>query len=142
MQEQKHSVMLEQKKSLTVSGVESVASFSEVKIVLTLLGGEPMEPINQAGLLPFVEEVRRRFPEKTIWCYTGYTFDENTGGLQENHVNTPDTKRLISLFDVLIDGAYVEELHDIRLRFRGSSNQRVIDVQKSLTQNRCVLYLE
>ena len=109
---------------------------------LSLLGGEPMEPINQAGLLPFVEEVRRRFPEKTIWCYTGYTFDENTGGLQENHVNTPDTKRLISLFDVLIDGAYVEELHDIRLRFRGSSNQRVIDVQKSLTQNRCVLYLE
>ena len=109
---------------------------------LSLLGGEPMEPSNQAGLLPFVEEVRRRFPQKSIWCYTGYTFDENTGCLRENHVNTPVTSRLISLFDVLIDGAYVEELHDIRLRFRGSSNQRVIDVQKSLAQKQCVLYLE
>ena len=109
---------------------------------LSLLGGEPLEPSNQVGLLPFVEEARKRFPEKSIWCYTGYTFDEETGALREKHVNTPDTKKLISLFDVLIDGAYVEELHDIRLRFRGSSNQRVIDVQKSLAEKKCVLYLE
>lgn len=109
---------------------------------LSLLGGEPLEPQNQAALLPFVREVKKRYPQKTVWCYTGFVFDETQGVLKETHKNTPDTKELISLFDVLVDGAYIEELKDIRLKFRGSSNQRVIDVQKTLAKKECVKYLE
>ena len=109
---------------------------------LSLLGGEPLEPQNQEALLPFVKEVKRRYPQKSIWCYTGFVFDEKTGLLKEKEKNTPYTKELISLFDVLVDGAYVEELADIRLKFRGSSNQRVIDVKKTLESNECVLYLD
>ncbi|MBO5412030.1 MAG: anaerobic ribonucleoside-triphosphate reductase activating protein [Clostridia bacterium] len=109
---------------------------------LSLLGGEPLEPQNQAGLYPFVQKVRELYPEKSIWCYTGFVLDEQDGTLKEKHKNTPCTKALISLFDVLVDGPYVEELKDIRLKFRGSSNQRVIDVKKTLQTQTCVLYLE
>lgn len=109
---------------------------------LSLLGGEPLEPQNQEALLPFVREVKRRYPNKTVWCYTGYLLDEKTGELCEKEKNTSQTKELISLFDVLVDGAYVEELKDIRLKFRGSANQRVIDVQKTLKKRECVPYLE
>ena len=109
---------------------------------LSLLGGEPLEPQNQAALYPFVKRVRETYPNKTIWCYTGFVLDEKNGVLKETHKNTEVTKDLISLFDVLVDGAYIEELKDIRLKFRGSSNQRVIDVQKTLNLGECVLYLE
>ncbi len=109
---------------------------------LSLLGGEPLEPQNQAALYPFIQEVKKRYPQKTVWCYTGFVLDEKTGALKETHKNTPCTQALIALFDVLVDGAYVEELHDIRLKFRGSSNQRVIDVQKTLQKKECVLYLD
>ena len=109
---------------------------------LSLLGGEPLEPQNQAALYPFVKQVRKSYPNKTIWCYTGFVLDEVSGELKEKQKNTEYTKELISLFDVLVDGAYIEELKDIRLKFRGSSNQRVIDVQKTLAEKRCVLYLE
>jgi anaerobic ribonucleoside-triphosphate reductase activating protein len=109
---------------------------------LSLLGGEPLEPQNQKTLLPFVREVKKRYPNKTVWCYTGYVLDEKTGELCETGKNTPQTKELISLFDVLVDGAYVEELKDIRLKFRGSANQRVIDVPKTLAKGECVPYLE
>ena len=109
---------------------------------LSLLGGEPFEPQNQEALLPFVREVKRRFPQKPIWCYTGYVLDEKTGLLRETEKNTSGTKELIECIDVLIDGEYVEALHDIRLKFRGSSNQRVIDVKKTLEERKCVLYLE
>lgn len=109
---------------------------------LSLLGGEPLEPQNQEALYPFVKAVRERYPDKTIWCYTGFVLDENTGELREKEKNTPITKKLISMFDVLVDGPYVEELKDIRLKFRGSSNQRVIDVKRSLQTQACILYLE
>jgi anaerobic ribonucleoside-triphosphate reductase activating protein len=109
---------------------------------LSILGGEPLEPENQAGLLPFVEEVRKRYPQKDIWCYTGWTFDPVTGELCEKQKNTPYTRRLISLFDVLVDGAFIEELKKITLKFRGSSNQRVLDVKKSLEEKQAVLYLD
>ena len=108
---------------------------------LSLLGGEPLEPQNQIALYSFVKRVKERFPNKTIWCYTGFVLDETTGELKEKSKNIPCTKTLISLFDVLVDGAYVEELKDIRLKFRGSSNQRVIDVSKTLQEKKCVLYL-
>ena len=109
---------------------------------LSLLGGEPFERQNQEALYPFVKEVKKRFPQKTVWCYTGFVLDEKTGELVEKHKNTPYTKELISLIDVLVDGPYVEELHDIRLKFRGSSNQRVIDVQKTLQTKECILYMD
>ena len=109
---------------------------------ISLLGGEPLEPLNQKALLPFLKKVKAKYPQKTIWCYTGYVFDESTGLLREGNKNTEITQELISLCDVLVDGAYIEELKDIRLKFRGSSNQRVIDVQKTLAKGECVLYLE
>ena len=109
---------------------------------LSLLGGEPLEPQNQEALYPFIKEFRARFPHKTVWCYTGFVFDEKTGMLRETQKNTPYTKDLISSFDVLVDGPYIEELKNIRLKFRGSSNQRVIDVQKTLAKGECGLYLE
>lgn len=92
---------------------------------LTLLGGEPMEPENQAGLVDFVERVKREFPEKNIWCYTGDLLDDlEPGGSHFTDV----TDRLLACVDVLVDGPFVNDLHDITLRFRGSSNQRVIDM--------------
>ena len=109
---------------------------------LSLLGGEPFEPQNQEALLPFVKRVKELYPNKTIWCYTGSVLDEKKGVLTDKSKNTPYTQELISLIDVLVDGPYVEELKDIRLKFRGSSNQRVIDVKKTLDAKRIVLYLE
>ena len=109
---------------------------------LSLLGGEPLEPQNQLALYPFIQRVKEQFPNKTIWCYTGFVLDEKTGVLTAKTKNTPCTKDLISMFDVLVDGPFVEELKDIRLKFRGSSNQRVIDVKKTLETKQCVLYLD
>ena len=109
---------------------------------LSLLGGEPLEPQNQAALFPFIQEVKRRYPNKTIWCYTGFVLDEKTGELKEKDKNTPYTKNLISLFDVLVDGPFVEDLKDIRLKFRGSANQRLIDVKNTLKTGKFVPYME
>ena len=109
---------------------------------LSLLGGEPLEPQNQEALYPFIQEVKRRYPDKTIWCYTGFVFDETTGKLCEKHKNTSVTKDLIALFDVLVDGPFIEEQKNIRLRFRGSENQRIIDIPKTLEKGACVLYME
>ena len=92
---------------------------------LTILGGEPMEPENQEGLVEFVERVKREVPNKAIWCFTGDTLDElEPGG---PHF-TAFTDRLLDCIDVLVDGPFENDLHDITLRFRGSSNQRVIDM--------------
>ena len=95
---------------------------------LSLLGGEPMEPENQAGLVDFVERVRVAFPVgcgKTIWCYTGDTLSELMPGCRHH---TPATDRLLACIDILVDGPFMQERHDISLRFRGSSNQRLIDM--------------
>lgn len=97
---------------------------------LTLLGGEPMEPENQAGLVEFIERVRETFPRgsgKSIWCFTGDTWHVELvpGG---RHY-TEYTDRLMECIDILVDGPFVQELYDITLRFRGSSNQRLIDMQ-------------
>ncbi len=104
---------------------------------LTLLGGEPMEPANQKGLLEFVKRVKETYPNKTIWCYSGYLFDEEL--LRPSRAHCPWTEELLSYIDILVDGKFIDELKDITLRFKGSSNQRVIDVQKSLKQNRVIL---
>jgi len=104
---------------------------------LTLLGGEPMEPLNQVALLPFVRRVRQAMPEKDIWCYTGFTYET----LKDNgsHQRCEATDELLSLFDVLVDGRFVEELSDASLWFRGSSNQRVIDMKATIAAGEVVL---
>lgn len=107
---------------------------------LSLLGGEPMEIPNQRGLLPFVKKVKERFPHKTIWCYTGNTY--LNGVLAEEDKNCEATKELLSYIDILVDGPFVEELKDIRLKFRGSSNQRVINLNETRKQGKIVLYLQ
>lgn len=109
---------------------------------LSLLGGEPLEPENQRALLPFVKEVKKRFPEKSIWCYTGNVFDPATGLLKEQDKNTEVTEELLSLFDVLVDGEFIEAQKNIRLKFRGSSNQRILDVKKSKISKSPVFYLD
>ncbi len=98
---------------------------------LSLLGGEPMEPAHQRALLPLLREVKARFPQKTIWCYTGYLLDSELLAA-DGRAHTEVTDEVVRLLDVVVDGRFVEELKDIRLRFRGSSNQRLIDVPASL----------
>ena len=93
---------------------------------MTLLGGDPFEPENQRALLPFLRRVRGRFPEKNIWAFTGFTYEELLA--EDSHPRCEATDSLLSLLDVLVDGRFVEELKDISLRFRGSSNQRLIDL--------------
>ena len=97
---------------------------------LSLLGGEPFEPENQRVLLPFLKKVRERFPKKNIWCYTGYLFDKELLG--ESRARCEGTDEMLSLIDVLVDGEFVQELYSVALAFRGSENQRIIDVKKSL----------
>lgn len=97
---------------------------------LSLLGGEPMEPENQRVLLPLLKKVRALFPEKDIWCYTGYTFE--TDLMEESRAKCECTQELLDNIDILVDGKFVEELKDISLQFRGSSNQRIIDVKASM----------
>ena len=109
---------------------------------LSLLGGEPLEPQNQEALYPFIKKVKELYPKKTIWCYTGCVFNEKKTLLTEKEKNMPFTKELLSLIDVLVDGPFIEDLKDIRLKFRGSSNQRVIDMPKTLASGKIVLYLE
>lgn len=94
---------------------------------LSLLGGEPFEPENQRALLPFLRRVHKNFPGKDVWAYSGFTLEELTGGPPHCEV----TDELLSMVDVLVDGRYVEALKDISLRFRGSSNQRLIDLRAS-----------
>ena len=96
----------------------------------SLLGGEPFEPENQRVLLPFLKKVRERFPKKNIWCYTGYLFDKELLG--ESRARWECTDEMLSLIDVLVDGEFVQELYSVALAFRGSENQRIIDVKKSL----------
>ena len=98
---------------------------------LTLLGGEPFEPENQRELLPFVRNFRALYPNKSVWCYSGYTWEQLTGSVP-CPARCEVTDELLSLLDVLVDGRFVEAQHDISLRFRGSSNQRLLDVPKSL----------
>lgn len=96
---------------------------------LTFLGGEPMEPENQQALLELARAAKASHPEKTIWCYTGDVYEDLVNPASPRH--TAATDELLGLIDVLVDGPYIEEQHDITLRFRGSANQRVIDMAKT-----------
>ena len=105
---------------------------------LTLLGGEPMEPDNQRALAGFVERVKAEFPDKTIWCFTGDLLEDLLD--PQGQRRTEATDALLACIDVLVDGPYEKELHDISLRFRGSSNQRLIDLPATLSSGEIVLW--
>lgn len=105
---------------------------------LSILGGEPFEPENQPMVWETVRRVKEVYPEKSIWCYSGYLFDRDILGkmCKENEI----TKKLIQNIDILVDGEFEIEKKDLKLQFRGSSNQRIIRVKESLEQNRIILW--
>jgi len=107
---------------------------------LTLLGGEPFEPQNQHALLPFVKRVRKAYPDKNIWAFSGFTYDELLS--DGSHPRCEVTDELLSLIDVLVDGRYVDALRNLSLKFRGSSNQRVIDLKKTKENGAVTLFCE
>ncbi|MBO5195897.1 MAG: anaerobic ribonucleoside-triphosphate reductase activating protein [Clostridia bacterium] len=106
---------------------------------LTLLGGEPFEPKNQKELVPFLRRVREECPDKNIWCFTGFTLDKELW-VDGSYPRCEHTDEMLSMIDVLVDGRYVKALHDISLRFRGSSNQRIIDLKKTIPTHEIVLW--
>ena len=106
---------------------------------LTLLGGEPFEPSNQRALIRFLKRVRRECPQKNIWCFTGFTLDGELWR-EGSHPRCEVTDEMLGLIDVLVDGRFVRSLKDISLKFRGSSNQRIIDMKQTLEQGRIVLH--
>ena len=102
----------------------------------SLLGGEPFEPENQEELVRLLKEIKENYPKKNIWCYTGYLFDKELLG--ESRARCECTDEMLSLIDVLVDGEFVQELYSVALAFRGSENQRIIDVKKSLETGKIV----
>ncbi len=105
---------------------------------LTLLGGEPFEPENQGPIVEFLRQMKAKFPEKSVWAFSGYLFDRDIlpGKLGDPAI----TREYLGYLDVLVDGPFVEAKKDLALRFRGSSNQRLIDVPKTLKEGKIVLW--
>ena len=119
--------------------VETILKYLEPDYIagLTLLGGEPFEYANQKGLLPLLRRVREVYPEKNIWCFSGYLFDRDIVGRMAGE--WPETKEMLSYIDVLVDGEFIKAQKDLTKRFKGSANQRTIDVKASLEQKKVVL---
>ena len=103
----------------------------------TILGGEPMEVQNQAALRPFLARIKEKLPDKTIWIYSGYTYEELTDP-NNTQCHSDDTDAILSMIDVLVDGEFQIDKKDISLKFRGSSNQRVIDVPATRSREKIV----
>ncbi len=104
---------------------------------LSLLGGEPMEPKNQPELLALVKRAKKELPDKDIWCYTGFTYDELLD--RRAYPNTEIVEELLSYIDVLVDGRFEKDKRNLMLKFRGSENQRLIDLNATRKENRVVL---
>lgn len=104
----------------------------------SLLGGEPFEPRNQVVLADVLETIKKTYPDKNIWCYTGYTYDEDllTGRLCDKSI----TEKMLKNIDILVDGKFVEELKNLKLRFKGSENQRIIDLRKTEESGKITLW--
>lgn len=111
----------------TIDEVLDLCSKSHIK-GLSILGGEPMHPKNIEATTSLAKAFKEKYPEKNVWVWSGFKFDETLKG-----------KEVLNYIDVLVDGTYNEELHDPNLKWRGSSNQRVIDVPKSLKNHKTVL---
>ena len=97
---------------------------------LSLLGGEPFEPENQPALTALLRRVKTQLPEKTVWCYTGYTYDTDLA--EGGAVFTDVTREMLSYIDILVDGEFIEEQRDLSLRFRGSRNQRILTLENGI----------
>ena len=107
---------------------------------LTLLGGEPFEPANQRVLVDVLRRVRAAYPEKDVWVFSGFTLDEEL--MKDSYARCEVTDEMLSMVDVLVDGRYVDELRDLALQFRGSSNQRIIDMNRTRAEGKIVLWQE
>lgn len=127
-------------KPFTQETIELILSYLEPDYIkgITLLGGEPFEHVNQQGLLPLVRQIRRKYPEKSIWCFTGYDYEKDILG--KMYQEWPETKELLSCLDVLVDGEFMIDKKDLGLVFKGSSNQRTIRVQESLEAGKIILW--
>ena len=112
----------------TIDKVLELCSLEHV-VGLSILGGEPLHPINIEGTTKLAKMFKKKYPEKTIWIWSGYLFDKDL-----------KDKEIIKYIDVLVDGQYKDELRDPKLKYCGSSNQRVIDVEKSLNNNKVILF--
>lgn len=104
---------------------------------LTILGGEPMEKQNQKDVANLITTVRKQLPEKTIWVFTGYTYEELT---DPKKALTEHTRQILDNIDVLVDGPFIQEKKDLSLKFRGSSNQRLIDMNKTRKEGHIIIY--
>lgn len=104
---------------------------------ITLLGGEPFEPENQRELVKLLRRIKKKLPQKTVWSFSGYTYEELTG---DSRAVCEVTKEMLSMLDVLVDGEFVEAKRNISLRFRGSENQRLIDMNKTRKEGKIVLW--
>ena len=107
---------------------------------LTILGGEPTEPENQAEILHLVRRFKAEFPTKTVWLYTGNTYEELVGLMGEHRTNTEYINKILSLTDILVDGRYIEEEKSLGLRFRGSKNQRIIDLNETRAYGKIIIW--
>lgn len=127
-------------KPFTQDVIDSIIDYLKPDYVegLTLLGGEPFEHTNQQGLLPLLKQARSVYPDLSIWCFSGYDFEEDIMGRM--YKEWPETKEMLSYIDVLVDGRFMVELKDLRLKFKGSSNQRTIMVQDTLQSGELVLW--
>ncbi len=130
-------------KEFTEDVQEEIFSYIDFPRVrgLSLLGGEPFEVKNQRGLLPFVRKFKERFPDKDVWCYSGFTYEELIGKA-ESRAFCDVTEELLSYIDVLVDGKFEKEKRNIMLRFRGSENQRLIDLNRTRESGEIVLWDE
>ena len=105
---------------------------------LSLLGGEPLEPENQRGLVDFVERIKDAYPDKTIWCFTGDLYEDLVDPESPRHTEVTD--RLLDALDILVDGPFEQDLYSVTLRFMGSSNQRIIDLDETRKAGMVVLW--
>lgn len=104
---------------------------------ITLLGGEPFEPENQRELVKLLRRIKKELPQKTVWSFSGFTYEELTG---DSRAVCEVTNEMLSMLDVLVDGEFVEAKRNISLRFRGSENQRLIDMNKTRKEGKIVLW--
>ena len=113
---------------------------SSYKRGLTVLGGEPMEPENQQAVLSLIKKFKERYPDKTVWLYTGNLYEELMGEVGSHYKCLDITRELLSYVDILVDGRFIEEEKSLGLRFRGSRNQRIIDMNKTRAQGSIVIW--
>ena len=126
-------------KPFTEAEIEQILDYLKPDYIkgLSLLGGEPFEYVNQQGLLPLLRRFKSLYPQKDVWCYTGYDFEKD---IQEKMmVMWSETRELLRYIDILVDGEFEMDKKDLSLRFRGSSNQRIINVKRSLAENKVCL---